>query len=69
MALRGTAISADYLYNFRATECGPVPAAVDGKRVIGPTPPRSSKVTETMYKYLQTHIEVLKLCIIKTVNK
>ena len=46
-------------------ECGPGPAEVDGKGVIGPAPPRSSKVTETMYKYLQTHIEVLKLCIIK----
>ena len=30
---------------------------------------RSSKVTESMYKYLQTHIEVLKLCIIKSANK
>ena len=32
-------------------------------------PPRSSKVAEIMYKYLQTHIEVLKLCIIKSANK
>ena len=32
-------------------------------------PPRSSKVVESMYKYLQTHIEVLKLCIIKSANK
>ena len=32
-------------------------------------PPRSSKVAESMYKYLQTHIEVLKLCIIKSANK
>ena len=49
---------------------GPGPAEVDGKvRVIGPTPPRSSKVTESMYKYLQKHIEVLKLCIIKSANK
>ena len=53
ITLRGTAISADYLYNFRATECGPGPAEVDGKGVIGPASPRSSKVTETMYKYLQ----------------
>ena len=29
----------------------------------------SSKVAESMYKYLQTHIEVLKLCIIKSANK
>ena len=49
---------------FQATECGPGPA-----RVIGPAPPRSSKVTESMYKYLQTHIEVLKLCILKSVSK
>ena len=69
ITLRGTAISADYLYNFRATERGPGPAEVDGKGVIGPAPPRSSKVTETTYKYLQTHTEVLKLCIIKSVNK
>ena len=32
-------------------------------------PPRSSKVAESMYKYLQTHIKVLKLCIIKNANK
>ena len=32
-------------------------------------PPRSSKVTESMYKYLQTRIEALKLCIIKSVKK
>ena len=32
-------------------------------------PPRSSKVAESMYKYLQTHFEVLKLCIIKSANK
>ena len=34
-------------------------------------PPWSSKMTESMYKYLQTHwpIEVLKLCIIKSANK
>ena len=32
-------------------------------------PPRSTKVAESMYKYLQTHIEVLKLCIIKSTNK
>ena len=51
-------------------ECGPGPAEVDGKvRVIGPAPPWSSKVMESMHKYLQTHIEVLKLCIIKSVNK
>ena len=31
-------------------------------------PPQSSKVAESMYKYLQTHIEVLKLCIIKRAN-
>ena len=47
----------------------PGPAEINRKGVIGPAPPRSSKVTETMYKYLQTHIEVLKLCIIKSVNK
>ena len=29
----------------------------------------SWKVAESMYKYLQTHIEVLKLCISKSVNK
>ena len=29
ITLRGTAISTDYLYNFRATECGPGPAEVD----------------------------------------
>ena len=69
ITLRGTAISVDYLYNFRATECGPGPAEVNGEGVIGPAPPRSLKVTETMYKYLQTHIDVLKLCIIKSVNK
>ena len=34
-----------------------------------PRPPWSSKVAESMYKYLQTHIEVLKLCIIKSANK
>ena len=50
-------------------ECGPGPAELDGKGVIGPASPRSSKVMETMYTYLQTHIEVLKLCIIKSVNK
>ena len=48
ITLRGTAISADYLYNFRAMECGPGPAEVDGKGVIGPAPPRSSKVTESI---------------------
>ena len=32
-------------------------------------PPRSLKVAESIYKYLQTHIEVLKLCIIKSANK
>ena len=32
-------------------------------------PPRSSKAAESMYKYLQTHIEVLKLCIIKSADK
>ena len=26
-------------------------------------------VVESMYKYLQTHIEVLKLCISKSANK
>ena len=31
--------------------------------------PRSSKVVESMYKYLQTHIEVLELCISKSANK
>ena len=36
ITLRGTAISADYLYNFRSTECGSRPAEVDGKGVIGP---------------------------------
>ena len=51
-------------------DCGPGPAEVDGKvRVIGPAPPRSLKVTESMYKYFQTDIEVLKLGIIKSVNK
>ena len=39
----------------RAVEVGPGPAEVNGKvRVISPAPPRSSKVTESMYKYLQT---------------
>ena len=33
-------------------------------RVIGPAP-RSSKVAESMYKYLQTHIEVLKLVLLR----
>ena len=32
-------------------------------------PPWSLKVAEGMYKYMQTHIEVLKLCIIKSANK
>ena len=34
----------------------------------GSLAPRSSKVAESMYKYLQTHIEVLKLCIIVPIN-
>ena len=53
-----------------AAEVGPGPAEDNGKvRVISPAPPRSSKATESMYKYLQTHIEDLKLCIIKSANK
>ena len=52
---------------------GPGPGEVDG--IVdhsfrgGPRPPWSSKVAERMYKYLQTHIEVLKLCISKSANK
>ena len=34
-----------------------------------PHPSPVIKLTESMYKYLQTHIEVLKLCIIKSANK
>ena len=70
ISLRGIAISAENILNFRAAEVGPGPAEVNGKvRVISPAPPRSSKVTESMYKYFQRHIEVLKPCIIKSVNK
>ena len=32
-------------------------------------PPRSLKVAESMYKYLQTQIEIPELCIIKSANK
>ena len=40
ISLRGTASSADYIYNFRVTENGPGPGEVYGKgRIIGPTPP------------------------------
>ena len=52
--------------NFRVTENGPGPTEKAGS--LAPTP-RSSKVAESMYKYLQTHIEVLKLCIIKKAKK
>ena len=70
ISLRGIAISAENIQNFRAAEVGHGPAEVNGKvRVISPAPPRSSKVTESMYKYLQTHIEVLKLCISNSANK
>ena len=31
--------------------------------------PWSWKVAESMYKYFQTHIEVVKLCISKSANK
>ena len=51
--------------NFRGAEGGRGAGEVDGKgRIIGPAhPPWSPKVAENMYEYLQTHIEVLKLCI------
>ena len=42
---------------------------IDGPPQGWAPPPRSLKVAESMYKYLQTHIEVLKLCIIKSANK
>ena len=56
------AISMDYIYNFRAAESGQL--AVDLVREmersgLSALPTQSWKVEESMYKYLQTHIEDL----------
>ena len=69
ISLRGTASSADYIYNFRVTENGPGPGEVHGKRrIIGPAPPGHRTWRKACIN-ISKHIEVLKLGIIKSANK
>ena len=49
---------------FQGCESGREPGEGHCQCVIGP-PPQSWKVAKTMYKYLQTHIEVLKLVFVR----